>query len=175
MLVVNMILVGGFALSIGAIVLLSLIGVPIPPFVVILSFAVASLFLWVYLGKSFPQSFSVLGICQSMVIGVGESPNPRSNAPRPLEVGPRRRCSFADPGSAGCPRRSPHPCLQCTKPALHLVGHPAQLSRLAHFAALAPTAVEFALGISQMTVVVRHILSLAGDAEFCGDGLGRLE
>jgi len=103
MLVVNMILVGGFALSIGAIVLLSLIGVPIPPFVVILSFAVASLFLWVYLGKSFPQSFSVLGICQSMVIGVGESPNPRSNAPRPLEVGPRRRCSFADPGLSWLP------------------------------------------------------------------------
>ena len=70
MLVVNMILMGGFALSIGAFLLLSLIGVPIPPFVVILAFAMASLFLWVYLGKSFPQSFSVLAICQSLVIGI---------------------------------------------------------------------------------------------------------
>ena len=70
MLAANLCVVVGFCLSIAAIVLLGLTGLNIPPWIVILAFGVVALCLWVFLGMSFPSSFSIATAMKSTIIGL---------------------------------------------------------------------------------------------------------
>ena len=70
MLATNLCLMCGFALSIGGILLLSLVELSIPPGIVVLLFGILSLYLWSYLGMSFPSSFSPAAVVKSSLIGL---------------------------------------------------------------------------------------------------------
>jgi hypothetical protein len=70
MLATNLCLMAGFALSIGGFLLLSLVGLSFPPGIVVLLFGLLSLYLWFYLGMSFPSSFSAAAVVKSSLIGL---------------------------------------------------------------------------------------------------------
>jgi hypothetical protein len=70
MLAVNLSLMMAFVILMATILLLSLIGVNIPPGIVIAVFGIGSICLWFYVGMSIPLSFSMGDAARSTLISV---------------------------------------------------------------------------------------------------------
>lgn len=70
LLLLNLGLIMGWAAAMTAALLLSLIGVTLPPWVIAMVFFVAAVCLWFWFGASTPPSFSPGNILQCMAIGL---------------------------------------------------------------------------------------------------------